>query len=292
MGSNRTEMKQREYLIGDMSEIVGISRDTLRFYEKKGIIKARKKENGYRYYLEEDIFRLMFILYRRKMNDSLEEIEEYIKGENSVEYMKKHLQTRIKQEEAKIRYHQQAIARMQLATKDMNKAEQYGGKYTWKDFPVAYQLGVCESLHESLHKWFSLSSETGGLDMTYFYTEFSVKEGKMREQGTNLFLYKEVGPFITKDFRLEQYPLTAPVPCIYTILESENIYPDEETVRRMIRWGEEQGAEPTGILYSNNMTAFLGEESAIYFLELYMPVKRDLESQNVDKKSTKFPVST
>ena len=99
MAENRTEIKQREYLIGDMSEIVGVSRDTLRFYEKKGIIKARKKENGYRYYLEEDLFRLMVILYKRKMNDSLEEIEGYIKGENSVEYMKKHLQTRIKQEE-------------------------------------------------------------------------------------------------------------------------------------------------------------------------------------------------
>ena len=44
MAENRTEIKQREYLIGDMSEIVGVSRDTLRFYEKKGIIKARKKE--------------------------------------------------------------------------------------------------------------------------------------------------------------------------------------------------------------------------------------------------------
>ena len=79
MAENRTEIKQREYLIGDMSEIVGVSRDTLRFYEKKGIIKARKKENGYRYYLEEDLFRLMVILYKRKMNDSLEEIEGYIK---------------------------------------------------------------------------------------------------------------------------------------------------------------------------------------------------------------------
>ena len=98
MTENRTEMKRREYLIGDMSEIVGISRDTLRFYEKKGIIKARKKENGYRYYLEEDLFRLMVILYKRKMNDSLEEIEGYIKGENSVEYMKKQIEELLRTE--------------------------------------------------------------------------------------------------------------------------------------------------------------------------------------------------
>lgn len=69
--------------------------------------------------------------------------------------------------------------------------------------------------------------------MTYFYTEFSIKEGQMQEQGTKLFLYQEVGPFISSDFHLEQYPQTAPVPCIYTILESENIYPDEETACQM-----------------------------------------------------------
>ena len=57
MTENRTEMKRREYLIGDMSEIVGISRDTLRFYEKKGIIKSRKKENGYEWVIEIWIFK-------------------------------------------------------------------------------------------------------------------------------------------------------------------------------------------------------------------------------------------
>ena len=178
MTENRTEMKRREYLIGDMSEIVGISRDTLRFYEKKGIIKSRKKENGYRYYLEEDILRLMFIVYRRKMNQSLEEIERYIKEENSLECMKEHLAMRIKQEEASIQYHQQAIARMQLAERDMDQAEKYEGKYTFKNFPTAYKLGVCESLLEGLKQWFAMSSTIEGLDMTYFYTLFSMgKDG-------------------------------------------------------------------------------------------------------------------
>ncbi len=114
MTKNRTEMKRREYLIGDMSEIVGISRDTLRFYEKKGIIKSRKRKMDIVIIWKKIILRLMFIVYRRKMNQSLEEIERYIKEENSLECMKDHLAMRIKQEEASIQYHQQAIARMQL----------------------------------------------------------------------------------------------------------------------------------------------------------------------------------
>lgn len=35
--------KKTEYLIGDVAQMVGLSRDALRFYEKKGVINARKK---------------------------------------------------------------------------------------------------------------------------------------------------------------------------------------------------------------------------------------------------------
>lgn len=47
----KTNVQEKaEYLIGDVARMVGLSRDALRFYEKKGIINARKKDNGYRYY--------------------------------------------------------------------------------------------------------------------------------------------------------------------------------------------------------------------------------------------------
>ena len=40
----------KQYTIGDVSKRLGISRDSLRFYEKKGIISPQKLENGYRCY--------------------------------------------------------------------------------------------------------------------------------------------------------------------------------------------------------------------------------------------------
>ena len=42
-------MEKQEYRIGDVADIVGLSRDALRFYEKKGVITSQPKENGYRY---------------------------------------------------------------------------------------------------------------------------------------------------------------------------------------------------------------------------------------------------
>lgn len=56
-------------------------------YEKRAI-RANKKENGYRYFSDEDIYRLMQAVYRRKMNDSLEEIRESVKDNRSVAGMR------------------------------------------------------------------------------------------------------------------------------------------------------------------------------------------------------------
>lgn len=122
--------KKKEYLIGDVSRIVGLSRDALRFYEKKGVIRANKKENGYRYFSDEDIYRLMCIVYRRKMNDSLEEIRESVKDNRSVAGMRRHLEQRIKEEEEEILRRRQSIARMSLSLKDMDCIEDCMGKYS------------------------------------------------------------------------------------------------------------------------------------------------------------------
>ena len=39
-------MEERQYRIGEMAEMTGLTRDTLRFYEKKGVIAAKRRENG------------------------------------------------------------------------------------------------------------------------------------------------------------------------------------------------------------------------------------------------------
>jgi hypothetical protein len=36
--------------IGEIAEATGLSRDTLRFYEKRGLLRARRSANGYRDY--------------------------------------------------------------------------------------------------------------------------------------------------------------------------------------------------------------------------------------------------
>lgn len=271
------EMKT-EYLIGDVARIVGLSRDTLRFYEKKGIICARKKENGYRYFSEDDIYKLMSIIYHRKMNDSLEDIESFLNGKKPPDTFQKHLKQRMEEEKTEIRRHRQALIRLHLMEQDMKNIEQSLDRFSVKSFPLAYVVGSCPNLSEGLRQWFSLSSAIVGMDMAYFYNILSLKEGTLSMQGTNLLLYKQIADEMRDYIFADSYPLTEEIPCIYTIIKAEQQLPDASIAVRMEKWGRDNGFCPKGIIYSNNMTSFLENEKTIYFMELYMPVIINFES--------------
>lgn len=64
-----TRLKRKE-----VSEILGITMDTLRNWEMNGLLKIKRKENGYRVYVEEDIKKLKMIRSLRCANYSLSSI--------------------------------------------------------------------------------------------------------------------------------------------------------------------------------------------------------------------------
>ena len=62
------------YRIGDFSLLSGVSKDTLRYYDKVGVLcPSYKAENGYRYYTEYDLMQLWQIRTLRGLDSSLEE---------------------------------------------------------------------------------------------------------------------------------------------------------------------------------------------------------------------------
>ncbi|AXA90063.1 MerR family transcriptional regulator [Massilia sp. YMA4] len=61
--------------IGAIAAATGISRDTLRFYEKRGLLRARRTANGYRDYPPEAVDWLRYIRTAQSLGFTLAEIE-------------------------------------------------------------------------------------------------------------------------------------------------------------------------------------------------------------------------
>ena len=66
----------KKYRTGELLDYLGVSRDTLRFYEEKGLLCPKKNhENNYRNYDMFDIFKIMVIDFYKKRGMSIQQIQ-------------------------------------------------------------------------------------------------------------------------------------------------------------------------------------------------------------------------
>lgn len=64
------------YLRNQLAKAAGINIETLRYYEKVGLISPKRLENGYRLYSEDAVARLVFIKRAKEAGFTLEEIRQ------------------------------------------------------------------------------------------------------------------------------------------------------------------------------------------------------------------------
>ncbi|PXF29526.1 transcriptional regulator [Pokkaliibacter plantistimulans] len=66
--------------ISDLSKRTGLSTKTIRYYESIGLLQqAKRADNGYRHYGEQDVHTLQFVLRAKDLGFSLEECAELLK---------------------------------------------------------------------------------------------------------------------------------------------------------------------------------------------------------------------
>lgn len=66
------------YKISEIAKLYGISTDSLRYYEKIGIVKPRRGENGYRLYSLRELYKLNVIRDLRQLGFPMEQIKKYL----------------------------------------------------------------------------------------------------------------------------------------------------------------------------------------------------------------------
>lgn len=68
------------YKINEISKLYGIGTDSLRYYERLGILKPKRDTNGYRLYHLKDMYQLNIIRDLRSLDFSMAQIKEYLDG--------------------------------------------------------------------------------------------------------------------------------------------------------------------------------------------------------------------
>lgn len=94
--------------IGQVSNLYGISLDTLRYYDRKGLLTPIVDEqNGYRYYSAEQLDTLELILVAKHLEIPLELIKAYIQSESIAGY-----QSMLQKQMQQIEYKQESLRQL------------------------------------------------------------------------------------------------------------------------------------------------------------------------------------
>lgn len=88
-------MKRKYYKTGELSKIYNLGRDSLKYYEKLGLLKPGRDTNSYRMYTVNDVCNLNLIKELRSLDFSMQKIKEYLESRN-VDTTKKMLNDEIK----------------------------------------------------------------------------------------------------------------------------------------------------------------------------------------------------
>lgn len=80
-----------KYKIGDISKLLGIPVQTLRYYEEQGIVSPHKDDmTGYRYYDAWDLNNLLDAVYYRALDFSVKQTQEILNFDNLYEIQTKY----------------------------------------------------------------------------------------------------------------------------------------------------------------------------------------------------------
>ncbi|MFQ5453255.1 MAG: MerR family transcriptional regulator [Candidatus Zixiibacteriota bacterium] len=72
-------MKKENLHSGELAKLAGVNKETIRYYEKKGMLnKPKRSLSGYRTFTEDDLNRLVFIKNAQQLGFTLKEIKELL----------------------------------------------------------------------------------------------------------------------------------------------------------------------------------------------------------------------
>lgn len=263
------------YTIGQVARFLGVSRDTLKFYEEKELINPKRDdENSYRKYDLFDIFDVTTINFYRELDIEIKKIQEIRKSKSveDIELVLKEKEEKILEE---IEYKNLLLKRIKSVKEDCEKIKQHLGDYTIKemkplevkgeitDFTAYDEYEIIQKNTDNLKEAVTLT----GLRRVVCFDEEGIK-------GDKFIIVRKVED-IDKD--IEGEVLTHPK-CIYTVLENgrwlnggKNI--DNEVEDRIRKIAKENGHELVGLSYVNILLTTYEEGLERVFLEIYTPIK-------------------
>ncbi|MCD8098350.1 MAG: MerR family transcriptional regulator [Lachnospiraceae bacterium] len=138
-----------KYKVGEIARMLGLSSETLRYYESHGIITPyRDESSGYRYYEAWDINYLLDSIWYRSFGFSLNDVEQMINRDDLSQF-KTHCRSRESELLQLINEYQQKLRSLALLRQNIERIPLELGTFTPDDSPAL--IWQCQRTNDTLN---------------------------------------------------------------------------------------------------------------------------------------------
>ena len=272
---NRKEKGDTMYTIGQVAKFLGISRDTIKYYEEKALVKPQQNsENGYRTYNRFDIYDLTTVNFYRELDLEIKKIQELRNGK-SIEGIQLLLEEKEQEVLEEIAYKKLLLKKLQIVKEDCQKIQQYLGTYTIKEMKPLAIMGAIDH-YTAYEEYDALKENTDSLKKAVILTSLR-RVIRFNEQGMQEDKFMIVKKLEENEKALDEQVLFHPK-CLYTVIEdgrwsTGGKNTDDKVEATIRKVAKENGYELLGLVYINLLLATYEEGLERIFLEMYVPIK-------------------
>ncbi|WP_163581764.1 MerR family transcriptional regulator [Gracilibacillus saliphilus] len=264
------------YTIGQVGNFLGVSRETLKYYEEKELVKPKyDNENGYRKYNAYDIHDVITTNFYRELDIEIKKIQEIrqCKGVDDLEFLLVEQEAKILEELA---YKKRLLKKINSVKEDYCKIKEHLGEFTVKEMePIEVKGELTE--YAAYDEYEIIRNSTESLKKAVTLTS-ARRVIHFDEEGIKKERFIVVREIEDTDNSLKGEVLSHSK-CIYTVIEDgrfvngeKNI--DHEVGQSLLKEAQEKGYKLIGIAYINILLTTYENGLERVFLEMYAPIKQ------------------
>lgn len=260
----------KKYRTGELLSYLGVSRDTLRYYEEKGLLSPKKNDiNNYRDYDIYDVYTIMIIDFYKKRGMSIGQIQALLKNSDITDILSS-LDKKENEIEKKIRDLQSMKDRIAKTKSFAENVNRCINKFEVRPMPLYRVNGevsdfIAVEEYENVLDDFG-SCNDGMLSQIMRYISFDENGAT----GTKMLIVSS-----EKQKNKQHHYLHYPQ-CLYTIKEERQ--PNNEDIIKVMhssskKYAKDHGIELTGEAFAIIRLITYNQSNIRAFMEIYLPFK-------------------
>ena len=254
-----------KFTIGEVEELLGVPRSTIRFYVKKGLVSVeRNEENGYYYYTLDNVVKFSHLIVgRNRLNLGLKDSQDRTELSTLEEYKT-------------VLYCQEQFFIKQIA--EARRAIDVLNIYEQLFYRIKHNLGKISVLPATTFYVFPLyyvfNSNTSVIDVG-FRTAVFAKEKKITFDSFVSFVYKSDMHLLSSDDAEKYQFVLKNRRFVTTILKTDRSLTEPKILSSALNWAKRNnvGVEPP--FYVSYMTELTDEGEKYFYYEVFLPMEED-----------------